>query len=285
MITSIRNTKLLMSLSAGLLLCIATGFAPHNADQTNKEYYWVQQDDMLTGIAVFFGNVWFWEALYIANADVIENPHVIYPGQRLFVPARIAKYRQNGGDATAVIADPFTPTDRLPLEQIKPEFLSLYDLVALKENAAMAAAESATVPQEPIDVTDTLPEVTDQNLIEAFREAFEQTVDHQQEQERQILLELDGMIHDDTRSKIGRDFFDVFYSEWQPPDNARNYAVRINELPAPNMGTTIIIKVNHTEIFNMRLQPRYDFIEEVARVAARRTYQYVQQNTDQFQIY
>lgn len=278
MITSTGNIKLMMGISAGLLLCVATGLAPLSDDRASKEYYMVQEDDMLTGIAVYYGNVWFWEALYIANADEIENPHMIFPGQRLFIPARIAKYRQEEIDAAAVIADPFTGADRLPLEQVNPEFLALYDLGNLKETAAKAASEGTKESETPA-------EVTDQDFMEAFREAFEQTVERQQEQERQILLELDGMIHDDTRSKLGRDFFDVFYSEWRPPENARNYAIRINELPAPNMGTTISIKVNHTEIFNMRLQPRYDFIEEVARIAAHRTHQYVQQNTEQFQIY
>jgi curli production assembly/transport component CsgE len=109
--------------------------------------------------------------------------------------------------------------------------------------------------------------------------------DLQRESERQIMIEIDGMVHDDTRSKVGRDFYNVFYTYWQQPANARNFTIRISEQPSPNLGTTIYVTVNYTETFRMRLQPRYEMIEEAGKYAVRQTYAYLQNNYKETIIY
>ena len=137
-------------------------------------------------------------------------------------------------------------------------------------------------------------DIEDETLA-AFREAFEELVRKEEEErrreerqassERQMFVEIDGMIHDETRSKLGRDFYDIFYTSWQSPPNASNYSIRITEQPAPSMGTVIAVQVNNTETFRSRLQPRHDAIEEAGMFAVRRTYMFLQQNQQQFMIY
>jgi len=49
-------------------------------------------------------------------------------------------------------------------------------------------------------------------------------------------LEIDGLIIDETRSKIGRDFYDMFYHRWIAPNAASNYSILIKELPSRGRG-------------------------------------------------
>ncbi|MCH8556723.1 MAG: curli production assembly/transport protein CsgE [Balneolia bacterium] len=132
----------------------------------------------------------------------------------------------------------------------------------------------------------------DEDTMEAFRRAFESLVNEeqgaavqQQQQERQLIMEVDGMIYDETMSKIGRDFYDVFYTYWQSPPDAYNYSIVVSEQPAPGMGTIVSIRVNDHLMFNTRLQPRFDFIEEVGRQAVQVTYNFLQNGQYQQQIY
>lgn len=79
--------------------------------------------------------------------------------------------------------------------------------------------------------------------------------------------EIDGLVVDETQTKIGRDFYDVFYARWNPPEGAVNYTVRVQEQPLPNLGTRISVRVNDEVAFQGMLQPRYDFIESAAQQA------------------
>lgn len=77
-------------------------------------------------------------------------------------------------------------------------------------------------------------------------------------------LEIDGLIISQTLTKIGVDFYDLFYQRWTAPPTASGYEVRIEELPAPGFGTLIVVKVNETTVYQRVLQPRYDQLEASA---------------------
>lgn len=78
-------------------------------------------------------------------------------------------------------------------------------------------------------------------------------------------IEIEGLIVDQTQTKIGHDFYDLFYSNWQPPDNFGNYTIVIEEKPLPQLGTQVTIRINDNKIFQQILQPRYDVIEAMAQ--------------------
>ena len=88
-------------------------------------------------------------------------------------------------------------------------------------------------------------------------------------------MEIDGLIISQTLTKIGVDFYDLFYQRWASPPFASGYEIRIEELPAPGFGTIIVVKVNETTIFQRVLQPRYDQLEESAAVAVSLTQRHV----------
>ena len=256
--------------------------------------YTVKPGDKLYEIGDRFGSMLFWEAIYIANADLIDNPDLIYVGQQLEIPSPIASYRDGEAHLNTILENPFCSVAGLPLSEVDHSKIFLYDLNTLQERAdreyklrmAEQTGESAGDEQKRGD-----------DIEERFREAFEAVVEMeggtdeqareeaQRNSEQQLMMELDGMIHDETRSKVGRDFYDVFYSNWQSPPEAYNFSINISEQPSPSLGTIIYVEVNDTETFRMRLQPRYDFIQQAGQYAVRQTYSHLQNNDYQLQIY
>ena len=80
--------------------------------------------------------------------------------------------------------------------------------------------------------------------------------------------EIGGLVVDETVSKIGRDFYQVFYSAWQEPANVRSYTVRVQEQPAPGLGTRVVLLIDDEILGQIQLQPRYEVVEEMAQRAA-----------------
>lgn len=88
-------------------------------------------------------------------------------------------------------------------------------------------------------------------------------------------LEIDGLIVDETVTKAGRDFYQLFYNQWEAPPNARNFTIRISERPAIGIATVVLVDVNDSRVIETPLQPRYDIIEGIAQQAARSIYDYL----------
>lgn len=74
-------------------------------------------------------------------------------------------------------------------------------------------------------------------------------------------LEIDGLIVDDTKTKSGKDFYDVFYSNWEPPANAKNYTITISEKPYRLNYTLVVVSINDYIVYQTVLQPRQDIVE------------------------
>ncbi|MFW5973476.1 MAG: CsgE family curli-type amyloid fiber assembly protein [Bacteroidota bacterium] len=91
-----------------------------------------------------------------------------------------------------------------------------------------------------------------------------------------VRTEIDGLVVDETQTKLGRDFYATFFAVWQAPEGAVNYTVVIQEQPMPNIGTRIHIRVNDELAFQTQLQPREEMIDNAARQGAFFTYRFVQ---------
>jgi curli production assembly/transport component CsgE len=75
-------------------------------------------------------------------------------------------------------------------------------------------------------------------------------------------LEIDGLIIDETMTKIGQDFYRIFYSRWTAPEQVSGFTIYILEQPMPRMGSRISIKINDKIVYRGMLKPRYDVIEQ-----------------------
>lgn len=79
-------------------------------------------------------------------------------------------------------------------------------------------------------------------------------------------VEIDGLVLDDTRSKLAHDFYELFYSGWSAagvPSLGKTIVIR--ELPARiGIGTSVIVEVDDRQITTLNLQPRAELLELLA---------------------
>ena len=74
-------------------------------------------------------------------------------------------------------------------------------------------------------------------------------------------IEISGLIIDETRSKAGRDFYDLFYRQWIPPADQFAYTIIVKELPARGRVSRVSVHLNDELLTQRVLQPRNDIIE------------------------
>jgi len=91
-------------------------------------------------------------------------------------------------------------------------------------------------------------------------------------------LEIDGLILDETRTKMGRDFYELFYKKWSPPIGTSDFLITIKELPSRGIGARVSIVVNENVVLSRFLQPRGDIVEEQANISIVFVKRYLEQN-------
>jgi curli production assembly/transport component CsgE len=91
-----------------------------------------------------------------------------------------------------------------------------------------------------------------------------------------LYLEIDQLIINETISKLGIDFQEIFYGKWNWPSGLSDpFIIVIKERPVFGTNTQIEIEVNDIKVFESFLQPRYDVLEEMAGQAIEFTMQYI----------
>jgi curli production assembly/transport component CsgE len=82
-------------------------------------------------------------------------------------------------------------------------------------------------------------------------------------------LEVDGLVVDQTITRLGREFYLAFYRQWVPPPEAVAFTVEVVEQPDRGINTVVRVQVNDELVFQTRLSPRADESDEdVARAVA-----------------
>ncbi|GAA3925263.1 CsgE family curli-type amyloid fiber assembly protein [Hymenobacter algoricola] len=79
--------------------------------------------------------------------------------------------------------------------------------------------------------------------------------------------EIEGLVVDQTITKVGHDFYDAFFTLWEAPANAGDYTIIIREKPARGINILISVEVNENELLELPLQPKLEVIEETATYA------------------
>ena len=136
-----------------------------------------------------------------------------------------------------------------------------------KPAATKAKTDNKTAPNKKNNMQPASPE-----LQKFFTDLLK---NKQQKEENTLSYEIDGLLIDETLTKTGHDFYDVFYSAWEAPEQVNNYTVRIIERPLRGRGFQIIVSVNDVEIIEENLQPRYDMLEAAAQNAVETTRDYL----------
>ena len=144
----------------------------------------------------------------------------------------------------------------------------------LGSNAYAQKYKQPVKKQSPQDTTTTLEQKNQRieqktDRIEQKGERLEQNI------QRSADLEIDGLIVDETITKIGRDFYDIFHRQWEAPASSTNFTILIQEKPTRSNGAYVVVSVNDETVFEYNLQPRYDQIEEAANYTVTLVYEFL----------
>ncbi|WP_375418771.1 CsgE family curli-type amyloid fiber assembly protein [uncultured Hymenobacter sp.] len=88
-------------------------------------------------------------------------------------------------------------------------------------------------------------------------------------------MEINGLILDQTITKLGRDFYALFYEQWDPAPNLGDYTVIIREKPGRGTSTLISVEVNDNALVELPLSPNYEALEEAAAYSLSLTNDYL----------
>lgn len=143
------------------------------------------------------------------------------------------------------------------------------------EPGAGAGAQSAGIATQAI-LPDTLSGLAD-DVGPSYRQMVarlsalqpkEGAFPHPEGVDGVAFMELTGFVVDETQTRIAGDFYDVFFSNWEAPEGAVNFTIRIQEQPSPTLGTRVVVLIDDEVLFQLQLQPRYEVIEGLGQQAA-----------------
>ena len=197
--------------------------------------YEVKPGDTLYGIAAEFGNFMWWVEIYEANEEKIENPNLIFPGQELQIPSFVVQ------------------AFKVP--------------VTMDEVDRVLSMDKKFGHQEK--------EAKNEKKLKKFRKAFDKLVEKKEREKKESEVDdyeglgLGGLILDETRSKMGSNFYSVFYKHWEDPKNTQNFTITVSEQPMPSRGTMVQVEIDNQLVFKNRLEPRYYKTEQAAKQAVK----------------
>lgn len=118
------------------------------------------------------------------------------------------------------------------------------------------------------------------NVLNAQTEAGKDTLKTSSPQQTEMAidpldLEIGEMIFDETITKVGRDFYDVFYTNWSNPTQIKDFSITIKEMPMPGVGTQITILIDEYELLKQFIRPNQEMIEMLSEYAVGLAGQYL----------
>lgn len=88
-------------------------------------------------------------------------------------------------------------------------------------------------------------------------------------------FEMAGIVTDETKTKMGKDFYDSFYYLYRDYNLNAKQIVKVNEELSFGRNTKIIIMVENEVIFEFLARPDEEFLTAMAKSALYETYQYL----------
>ena len=136
--------------------------------------------------------------------------------------------------------------------------LALANPTRAQQPPAQSAKPAATGPDSP-------KPLAPKQLEEALRLLLR--ADSAGRASRRTGSESQGLVMDQTISKLGRDFYDLFYGSFEAPGGLEDFTIVVEERQARANNAVVALIVNDTELFEMPLIPRADQMEESAMTA------------------
>ncbi len=112
-------------------------------------------------------------------------------------------------------------------------------------------------------------------MMEGAEILYSQEIDVEVEDTTSVMTVEDmSFLFDETKTKVGNDFFRMFHNKWSYPANVSGISVIIGEKPIPGMGTQIWIKAGETTLYKAVLRPNSDQMKKEVERALYLAYNY-----------
>jgi len=82
-------------------------------------------------------------------------------------------------------------------------------------------------------------------------------------------LEIKGLVIEDVKTKLGKDFYDFFYQKYSTSGAKYPFIINITEKPSLGRGSKISIDVDDRIIFEFVTQPKEEYMQSAANQAIR----------------
>jgi len=80
--------------------------------------------------------------------------------------------------------------------------------------------------------------------------------------EEDVVFELKGLTIDETKSKVGKDFYDFFYLQYSQLPDKSNSAITISELPGRGTNGQINVEIDDKVVYSFMTNPSEDYLKE-----------------------
>lgn len=74
--------------------------------------------------------------------------------------------------------------------------------------------------------------------------------------------ELTGLTIDDTKTKVGKDFYDAFYLQYSQLPEKSNFTITIMEMPSRGTTGQITVMIDEKQIYSFMTNPNEDYLKE-----------------------
>ncbi|MCA6068263.1 curli production assembly/transport protein CsgE [Chryseobacterium sp. RG1] len=80
--------------------------------------------------------------------------------------------------------------------------------------------------------------------------------------EEDVFSELKGLTIDETKTKVGKDFYDLFYMQYSQLPEKNNSTITISEIPTQGVNGQINIAIEDKVIYSFMTNPNEDYLKE-----------------------
>lgn len=102
--------------------------------------------------------------------------------------------------------------------------------------------------------------------------------------EEELMLEITGLIIEETMTRIGYEFYEYFFLFWEAPEvEVKDYNILISEKASPIWGSWVKVNIDDTTVWSKVIRPRSEEIEDAVKQAIEATKQYLY-NYEQYQF-
>jgi hypothetical protein len=167
--------------------------------------------------------------------------------------------------------------NRFFLEAFKKEILSSTTVNKSEEGTVIVLLLIYDEDDKPIG-KDRIELVNDlESIQEIIAEERQVAPISNEEAKPQDGFEINGLVIKNTITKVGRDFFRYFYSEYYNKEIVSPKNIEIDEIPGRGRVTKITVKIGQQVLLSFFARPNKEYLKQMAAVSIQRTIAYIQQ--------